>query len=63
MVENKVYMIEDLMEVLHVKNPRTIYRWIKEDKLKAVKISRRWYILADEVQRLLKEGWENDKGE
>ena len=61
MVENKVYTIEDLMELLRVKNPRTIYRWIAEDKLKAVKISRRWYIPADEVQRLLKEGWENAK--
>lgn len=35
---------------------RTVYNWIKSEKIRAVKIGRSWYIPAEEVDRIRKEG-------
>lgn len=64
MIESKkLYAVEDLVELLHLKNRRTIYRWIKEGKINAVKVSKRWYVTENELQRLLLEGENHDQGE
>ena len=34
----------------------TIRRWIKEGKIKAVKMGKNWKISEDELERVLKEG-------
>ena len=62
-IESKLYAVEDLVELLHLKNRRTIYRWIKEGKINAVKVSKRWYVTESEIQRLLLEGENHDQGE
>ena len=43
MTEKKVYTIDELTEILHVTR-RTIYNYIKEGKLKAVKVGKYWRI-------------------
>jgi len=60
-IESKLYAVEDLVELLHLKNRRTIYRWIKEGKINAVKVSKRWYVTESEIQRLLLEGENHDQ--
>lgn len=43
MTEKKVYTIDELVDMLQVTR-RTIYNYIKEGKLKAVKIGKYWRI-------------------
>ncbi len=39
----KVYTLEELTELLHLTR-RTLYNYIKDGKLKAVKIGREWRV-------------------
>ena len=43
MTEKKVYTIDELVDMLQVTR-RTIYNYIKEGKLKAVKIGKYWRV-------------------
>lgn len=48
------YSPQEVADLLGVK-VRTVYRWIREDKLTAVKVGQ-WRISESELQRLLTEG-------
>ena len=48
----KVYTIEELVDLLHVTR-RTLYTYIKEDKLKAVKMGKYWRVREDQLQDFL----------
>lgn len=43
MEEKKVYTVEEIQDILQV-TKRTVYSYIKEGKLKAVKIGKYWRI-------------------
>jgi len=49
----KFYEVEEVQKMFNIKNPRTIYHWIKEGRIKAQKITKRWYIPEEEVKKLL----------
>ena len=49
----KFYEVEEVRKMFNIKNPRTIYHWIKEGRIKAQKITKRWYIPEEEVKKLL----------
>lgn len=35
---------------------RTVLRWIEENKVKAIKISGRWYVFRDSLKELIEKG-------
>lgn len=53
MVEDiKLYTLEEVMELLHTTR-RTLYRYIKDGKLKAVKVGGRWKVTEDALRDFL----------
>lgn len=55
MAELKVYTIEEVVELLHVTR-RTVYSYIKEGKLKAVKIGKYWRVTEKNLEDFLSKG-------
>ena len=53
----KVYTLEELVDLLHVTR-RTIYTYIKEGKLKAVKMGKYWRVREDQLRDFLSTGGE-----
>jgi len=49
------YTPKEVSEKLKL-NIRTVYKWIREEKLKAVKLGDVWRIPESEIKRLLKSG-------
>lgn len=54
----KVYTLEELVEILKVTR-RTLYNYIKEGKLKAVKMGKYWRVTQRQLDAFLNEGEEN----
>lgn len=46
-----MYKLKEVAEILHC-SERTLYRWIKDGTLKAVKIGSQWRVSEEEVKRL-----------
>ena len=57
MADMKVYTIEELVTLLHVTR-RTIYTYIKEGKLKAVKMGKYWRVTQKQLEDFLSTGSE-----
>jgi excisionase family DNA binding protein len=55
MAELKVYTIEEVVNLLHVTR-RTVYSYIKEGKLKAVKIGKYWRVTEKNLEDFLSKG-------
>lgn len=55
MAELKVYTIDEVVQLLHVTR-RTIYTYIKEGKLKAVKIGKYWRVTQKNLEEFLSTG-------
>lgn len=51
----KVYTLEELVEVLKV-TKRTLYNYIKEGRLKAVKMGKYWRVTQKQLDSFLNEG-------
>lgn len=51
----KIYNIQETAEILQV-TPRSIYTYIKEGKLHAVKIGREWRVTQKDIEKLLETG-------
>lgn len=52
MAEMKVYTIDEIVELLHVTR-RTVYNYIKEGKLRAVKIGKYWRVTQKALEEFL----------
>ena len=52
MAELKVYTLDEVCDILKV-TKRTIYSYIKADKLHAVKMGKYWRVTAESLQQLL----------
>jgi len=57
MGDMRVYTIEELVILLHVTR-RTIYNYIKEGKLKAVKMGKYWRVTQKQLDDFLSTGTE-----
>lgn len=57
MADMRVYTIEELVTLLHVTR-RTIYNYIKEGKLKAVKMGKYWRVTQKQLDDFLSTGTE-----
>lgn len=57
---NKVYTILEVADILKVTR-RTLYTYIQEGKLKAVKIGKYWRVTQDMLDEFLRVGTEVDK--
>ncbi len=55
MAEIKVYTLEEVQAILKVTR-RTIYNYIKEGKLKAVKMGKYWRVSHEALQEFVKNG-------
>lgn len=53
--QNQIYTIPEICEILGVK-PRTVYKYIREDKLNAFKVGNHWRITDEALQDFLKRG-------
>ena len=53
----KVYTLEELVDILHVTR-RTLYTYIKEGNLKAVKMGKYWRVREDQLRAFLSTGEE-----
>lgn len=51
----KVYTLEELVEILKV-TKRTLYNYIKEGRLKAVKMGKYWRVTQNQLDSFLNEG-------
>lgn len=51
----KLYTIEEISEILKV-TPRTIYNFIKNENLKAVKIGKYWRVTDTALQEFISNG-------
>ena len=51
----KVYTLEELTELLHITR-RSLYNYIKDGKLKAVKIGREWRVTEETLDEFLHKG-------
>jgi len=52
---DRLYTLKEVEEFLKVSR-RTVYRYIKSGKLKAVKVNGRWRVPREELERIAKEG-------
>lgn len=57
MAEVKVYTLEEIAEILHVTR-RTLYNYVKDGKLKAIKLGRVWRVTEDALKEFLSTGTE-----
>ena len=55
MSDIKVYTIEEVAELLHTTR-RTLYTYLKEGKLKAVKMGRKWLITEENLKEFISKG-------
>lgn len=55
MAELKVYTIDEVVDLLHVTR-RSIYSYIKDGKLKAVKIGKYWRVTQENLEEFLSTG-------
>ena len=55
MAELKVYTIDEVVDLLHV-TKRSIYSYIKDGKLKAVKIGKYWRVTQENLEDFLSRG-------
>ena len=53
----RVYTLDEVAEVLKITR-RTLYTYVKEDKLKAVKIGREWRVSEAALQDFINKGTE-----
>lgn len=51
----EVYTLTELTEILQVTR-RAIYNWIKDGKLKAVRIGREWRVTKENLEEFMKTG-------
>ena len=56
--EFKLYIIEEISKILKV-TPRTIYNFIKNNNLKAVKIGKYWRVTDIALQEFITQGTKN----
>lgn len=52
MSEIKTYTLNEVAAILHI-TTRTLYSYIKDGKIKAVKIGRSWRVTEDALNKLL----------
>ena len=57
----KVYTLEELVDLLHITR-RTLYTYIKEGKLKAVKVGKYWRVREDQLRDFLSTGEDAQAG-
>ena len=57
MSDLRIYTLKEVADILKVTR-RSIYNYIKEDKLKAVKIGREWRVTEDALKAFLNKGTE-----
>ena len=55
MTEIKIYTIGEISEILHISR-KTLYSYVKEGKLKAVKVGRSWIVTAANLEEFLSKG-------
>ena len=55
--ELKVYTLEEIAELLHITR-RTLYTYVKEGKLKAVKVGKYWRVTEKNLEAFLAKGTE-----
>lgn len=58
MMENtgkKLYRLKEVEAVVGL-GTKTLGKWIREGKVKGIRMGRLWYMTEEEVQRILKEG-------
>lgn len=55
--EIKVYTLEEIAELLHITR-RTLYTYVKEGKLKAVKVGKYWRVTEKNLEEFLERGTE-----
>lgn len=55
----KLYTIAEISDILKV-TPRTIYNYIKNEDLEAVKIGKHWRITDSALQEFIENGTNND---
>ncbi len=55
MTELKVYTLDEIVDLLHV-TKRSIYSYIKDGKLKAVKIGKYWRVTQENLEEFLSTG-------
>jgi excisionase family DNA binding protein len=53
--ELKVYTLEEIAELLHITR-RTLYTYVKEGKLKAVKVGKYWRVTEKNLEAFLAKG-------
>lgn len=53
--EVKVYSVNEVSEILQV-TPRSVYRWIREQKMKASKIGRNWRVTHQDLKAFIEKG-------
>lgn len=61
----RMYTVEEVAEYLHV-SPQVLGRWIREGRVRGLKMGRNWRIPPDEYARILREGVppkDNEQGE
>lgn len=51
----KIYTLEEIAELLHITR-RTLYTYVKEGKLKAVKVGKYWRVTEKNFQEFLERG-------
>lgn len=56
--ELKVYTLEEIAELLHITR-RTLYTYVKEGKLKAVKVGKYWRVTEKTLEEFLNKGTED----
>lgn len=54
MIEEKLYTPQEVRDLLKKKEIRTVYRYIKNDKLKATRIQNRFYIKEKDLREFMK---------
>ena len=55
MAEIKVYTLDEIAAILHVTR-RTVYTYVKEGKLKAVKVGKYWRVTEKNLEDFLNKG-------
>ena len=56
--EIKVYTLEEVAAILHITR-RTLYTYVKEGKLKAVKVGKYWRVTEKNLEEFLSKGTAN----
>lgn len=51
-----IYTVEEVADILHVKQLRIIHTWIRKNQLRAKKVGRMWLITRAEIKRFVAPG-------